>query len=61
MIRAEADVALSAPREAGQYRDSLRRIQGESQRLRQLVEDMLWLARFDCKPPPPGSVAVDLD
>jgi signal transduction histidine kinase len=60
VIRAEADVALSAPREAAQYRDSLRRIQGESQRLRQLVEDMLWLARFDSNPPPPGSEPVDL-
>jgi signal transduction histidine kinase len=60
VIRAEADVALSAPREAAQYRDSLRRIQGESQRLRQLVEDMLWLARFDSRPPPPGSEPVDL-
>ena len=60
VIRAEADVALSAPREATEYRDSLRRIQGESHRLRQLVEDMLWLARFDSKPPPPGSEPVDL-
>ena len=60
VIRAEADVALSTPREAGEYRDSLRRIQGESQRLRQLEEDMLWLARFDSKPPPPGSEPVDL-
>ena len=60
VIRAEADVALSAPREAAEYRDSLRRIQGESQRLRQLVEDMLWLARFDSKPPLPGSEPVDL-
>ena len=60
VIRAEADVALSAPREAAEYRDSLRRIQGESQRLRQLVEDMLWLARFDSNPPPPGSEPVDL-
>jgi signal transduction histidine kinase len=60
VIRAEADVALSAPREAAAYRDSLRRIQGESRRLRQLVEDMLWLARFDSNPPPPGSEPVDL-
>jgi signal transduction histidine kinase len=60
VIRAEADVALSAPREAAEYRDSLRRIQGESHRLRQLVEDMLWLARFDSKPPRPGSEPVDL-
>jgi signal transduction histidine kinase len=60
VIRAEVDVALSAPREAAEYRDSLRRIQGESHRLRQLVEDMLWLARFDSRPPPPGSEPVDL-
>ena len=60
VIRAEADVALSAPREAGEYRDALTRIQGESQRLRQLVDDMLWLARFDSRPPPPRDEPVDL-
>jgi signal transduction histidine kinase len=60
VIRAEADVALSAPREAGEYRDALARIQGESQRLRSLVDDMLWLARFDSRPPPPGEEPVDL-
>jgi signal transduction histidine kinase len=60
VIRAEADVALSAPREAGEYRDALRRIQGESRRLRQLVDDMLWLARFDSRPPSPGAEPVDL-
>jgi signal transduction histidine kinase len=60
VIRAEADVALASPREADGYRDALTRIQGESQRLRQLVEDMLWLARFDSSPPPPGNEPVDL-
>ncbi len=60
VIRAEADVALSAAREASEYRDALTRIQGESQRLRQLVDDMLWLARFDSRPPPPGDEPVDL-
>ncbi len=60
VIRAEADVALSAPREAGEYRDALMRIQGESQRLRQLVDDMLWLARVDSRPPPPRAEPVDL-
>ncbi|MFY9931296.1 MAG: HAMP domain-containing sensor histidine kinase [Streptosporangiaceae bacterium] len=60
VIRAEADVALSAPRDADGYRDALRRIQGETGRLRQLVEDMLWLARFDSQPPPPGDEPVDL-
>ena len=60
VIRAEADVALSSPRDAAQYRDALTRIQGESGRLRQLVDDMLWLARFDSRPPPPGDEPVDL-
>ncbi len=60
VIRAEADVALNAPREAAEYRDALTRIQGESRRLRQLVDDMLWLARFDSRPPPPGDEPVDL-
>jgi signal transduction histidine kinase len=60
VIRAEADVALSAPRDADDYRDALTRIQGETQRLRRLVEDMLWLARFDSQPPPPGDEPVDL-
>ena len=60
VIRAEADVALSAPREATEYRDALTRIQGENRRLRQLVDDMLWLARFDSRPPPPGDEPVDL-
>ena len=60
VIRAEADVALSSPREAAEYRDALTRIQGESQRLRQLVDDMLWLARFDSRPPPPSDELVEL-
>ncbi len=60
VIRAEADVALASPREAAEYRDALTRIRGESQRLRQLVDDMLWLARFDSRPPPPGDEPVDL-
>jgi two-component system, OmpR family, sensor histidine kinase CiaH len=60
VIRAEADVALASPRQAAEYRDALTRIQGESQRLRQLVDDMLWLARFDSRPPPPRDEPVDL-
>ena len=60
VIRAEADVALSTPRDAAGYRDALVRIQEESGRLRHLVDDMLWLARFDSRPPPPGDEPVDL-
>jgi len=60
VIRAEADVALSTRRDAAGYRDALVRIQGESLQLRQLVDDMLWLARFDSRPPPPRDEPVDL-
>jgi two-component system, OmpR family, sensor histidine kinase CiaH len=60
VIQAETDVALSAPRDAAGYREALIRIQGETGRMRRLVEDMLWLARFDSRPPPPGNEPVDL-
>jgi signal transduction histidine kinase len=60
VIQAETDVALSVPRDAAGYRDALARIQGETGRMRRLVEDMLWLARFDSRPPPPGNEPVDL-
>jgi signal transduction histidine kinase len=60
VISAEADVALSTPRDAAGYRDALARIRGESARLRHLVDDMLWLARFDSRPPLPRDEPVDL-
>ena len=60
VIRAEADVALSSPRDAAGYRDALTRVRDETGRLRELVDDMLWLARFDSQPPPPRDEPVDL-
>ena len=60
VIRAETDLALATPRKAADYRDALVRIKGESERLRRLVEDMLWLARFDSEPPPLEEGPVDV-
>jgi two-component system, OmpR family, sensor histidine kinase CiaH len=60
VISAETSVALSAPREPAEYRAVLARIQGESSRLRRIVEDLLWLARFDSTPPEPGDEPLDL-
>ena len=60
VIRAETELALASPRDAAEYRDTLKRIQGEGERLRRLVEDMLWLARFDSHPPRPDEGPVDL-
>ncbi|HUC37490.1 MAG TPA: HAMP domain-containing sensor histidine kinase, partial [Acidimicrobiales bacterium] len=66
VIEAEVDLALSttpnAPRyrDIARYRDTLERVGHEADRLRHLVEDLLWLARFDSEPPPPGNEPVDL-
>jgi signal transduction histidine kinase len=66
VIEAEVDLALGASRstprhhDASRYRETLQRVGRESDRLRQIVENLLWLARFDSEPPPPGDEPVDL-
>jgi len=66
VIEAEVDLALGATRgtpaydDIPRYRDTLERVGRESDRLRRIVEDLLWLARFDSEPPPPGNEPVDL-
>jgi signal transduction histidine kinase len=60
VIEAEVSLALSDTREAEEYRDSLTRVSHESGRLRRIVEDLLWLSRFDSAPPPPGDEPVDV-
>lgn len=60
VIEAEVDLALTSSRDGVSYRGTLRRIGAESKRLRRIVEDLLFLARFDAKPPVPGDEPVDL-
>jgi signal transduction histidine kinase len=60
VIGAETSLALSAPRKAAAYRSALVRIEGEAERLRGIVEDLLWLARFDSNPPQPRDEPLDL-
>ena len=60
VISAETGIALASTHKAAEYRDTLHRIQGEARRLRGIVDDLLWLARFDSRPPPPGSEPLDL-
>jgi signal transduction histidine kinase len=60
VISAETSVALSAPRKAGDYRAALERISRENGRLQKIVEDLLWLARFDSAPPQPEDEPLDL-
>jgi len=60
VIEAEIGLVLSSPRDADRYRETLERVGREGDRLRHLVEDLLWLARFDSEPPPPSDEPVDL-
>jgi signal transduction histidine kinase len=60
VIEAETSLALSAPRGAEAYRTTITRVDAESKRLRRLVDDLLWLSRFDATPDPPGAELVDL-
>lgn len=49
VIEAELSLALLSERDAASYRETLERIGGETERLRKLVEDLLWLARFEAQ------------
>jgi signal transduction histidine kinase len=60
VIEAETSLALTSPRDGASYRTTLARIGTEGNRLRQIVEDLLFLAQFDAKPPTPGDEPVDL-
>ena len=56
----EAELSLAQEDEAAPEAATLDRIARESERLKAIVEDMLWLARFDAAPPPPVSGAIDV-
>jgi signal transduction histidine kinase len=60
VIEATTTLALSREREAGWYRAAFERVHVESQRIRRLVEDLLWLARFDATRSQPDTEPVDL-
>ncbi len=60
VIEAEVTLSLADSRSGEDYRATLERVGRESMRLRDIVEDLLWLARFDSEPPPPGDEPVDV-
>jgi signal transduction histidine kinase len=60
VIEAEASLALLQDRDASSYKQSIERIAGEGARLRRIVEDLLWLARFESEPSRPESGTVDV-
>jgi signal transduction histidine kinase len=58
VLQAEADVALGGGDR--NLRPALERVGGEIGRMRRIVEDLLWLARFDSEPEPPPATLLDL-
>jgi two-component system, OmpR family, sensor histidine kinase CiaH len=60
VIEAEASLALQKERDADSYRKSIERIASEGARLRRIVEDLLWLARFESEPDRPVAASIDV-
>jgi signal transduction histidine kinase len=60
VIEATTTLALSRERDNAWYRSAFERVHAESQRIRRLVEDLLWLARFDATEGQPDAAPVDL-
>ena len=60
VIEAETSLALQSERSVGEYQGTLGRIQDETLHLRSLVDDLLWLARFDAEPSMPVAEPVDV-
>jgi two-component system sensor histidine kinase CiaH len=60
VIEANTSLALAEDRDERWYRSAFERVDHESKRMRRLLDDMLWLARFDAAQTPAGSEPVDL-
>jgi signal transduction histidine kinase len=60
VIEAQTSLALTQDRERDWYQQAFRRVAGESQRIRRLVEDLLWLARVDTPGNAPSPEPVDV-
>ena len=60
VIEAHTSLALAADRDLAWYRSAFSRVDRESKRMRRMLEDLLWLARFDASKRPPNVEPVDL-
>jgi signal transduction histidine kinase len=60
VIEANTSLALTQPRDEAWYRSAFGKIDRESKRMRRMVEDLLWLARFDASERAPNAEPVDL-
>ena len=60
VIEAHTSLALAHDRDVGWYRSAFGRVDHESKRMRRMLEDLLWLARFDASKRAPNTEPVDL-
>lgn len=60
VIEAHTSLALAAQRSPEWYRNAFSRIDRESRRMRRLLDDLLWLARFDVTAGQPHAEPIDL-
>ncbi len=60
VIEAHTTLALAQDREAVWYRTAFTKVDRESKRMRTLLDDMLWLARFDASTEAPSAGPMDL-
>jgi two-component system, OmpR family, sensor histidine kinase CiaH len=60
VIEAHTSLALAQERSETWYRGAFERVDLESKRMRRLLDDLLWLARFDATSSPPNVEPVDL-
>ncbi len=60
VIQAQTSLALSQPRDEDWYQRAFTRVNQESQRMRHLVDDLLWLARFEAMPRSGQTEPVDV-
>jgi signal transduction histidine kinase len=60
VIEAHTSLALAQDRDAAWYRSAFGRVDRESKRMRRLLDDLLWLARFDASRRAPNAEPVDL-
>ncbi len=60
VIQAQTSLALSQPRDGDWYQRAFTRVNQESQRMRHLVDELLWLARFEAMPRSGRAEPVDV-
>ena len=60
VIEAHASLALAQERDRTWYRNAFERVSDESRRMRRMLDDLLWLSRFDASQGSPNTEPVDM-